>query len=47
MKLLVVLAAAAGSLDIVCLTQLGSVFASVITGNLTTVTTRTGSDRIR
>lgn len=33
-RLLVVLATAAGSLDVVCLTQLGSVFASVITGNL-------------
>jgi uncharacterized membrane protein YoaK (UPF0700 family) len=34
MRLLMVLAAAAGSLDAVCVTRLGNLFASVITGNL-------------
>jgi uncharacterized membrane protein YoaK (UPF0700 family) len=34
MRLLIVLTAAAGCLDAVCVTRLGSVFASVITGNL-------------
>jgi uncharacterized membrane protein YoaK (UPF0700 family) len=33
-RLLAVLTAAAGCLDVVCLTRLGGVFASVITGNL-------------
>jgi uncharacterized membrane protein YoaK (UPF0700 family) len=33
-RLLVGLAAAAGCLDAVCMTRLGGVFASVITGNL-------------
>jgi uncharacterized membrane protein YoaK (UPF0700 family) len=33
-RLLVVLSAAAGSLDVLCVTRLGGVFASVITGNL-------------
>jgi uncharacterized membrane protein YoaK (UPF0700 family) len=33
-RLLPVLAAAAGSLDVLCVTRLGGVFASVVTGNL-------------